>query len=107
MPLRKIRDADDAIACLNASTAAGEARATWARRHGIDPRSLNAWRLNLERGRGLGPSPLPHLVELVPMAPVFEEPPRYRVLCGPMAVEVDERFDEQVLRRLLAVVASC
>ncbi|MFZ5480446.1 MAG: hypothetical protein ACOZNI_27035 [Myxococcota bacterium] len=42
MPLRKVRTADDAIRCLNASTAAGEARATWARRNRSDPRSLNA-----------------------------------------------------------------
>ena len=48
MPLRKVRNADDAISCLTASTAAGEARATWARRHGTNPRSLNAWWLNLE-----------------------------------------------------------
>lgn len=107
MPLRKVHDADDAIRCLNASTAAGEARATWARRHGIDPRSLNAWRLNLERARRPAASRVPRLVELVPTAPAFEEPSRYRVLCGTMAVEVDERFDEGVLRRLLAVVASC
>ena len=107
MPLRKVRDADDAIRCLNASTASGEARATWARRHGIDPRSLNAWRLNLERVRRTEDSPVPRLVELVPAAPVAEEPSRYRVLCGGMAIEVDERFDEDVLRRLLVVVASC
>jgi len=107
MPLRKVRDADDAISCLNASTAAGEARASWARRHGVNPRSLNAWRLNLERSRRMGTTPAPRLVELVPAAPVVEEPSRYRVLCGGMAVEVDERFDDAVLRRLLAVVASC
>lgn len=107
MPLRKVRDADDALSCLNASTACGEARATWARRHGIDPRSLNAWRLNLERARRMPTPPAPRLVELVPSAPVVEEPARYRVLCGGLAVEVDERFDEDVLRRLLAVVASC
>lgn len=107
MPLRKVRDADDAIRCLNASTACGEARATWARRHGIDPRSHNAWRLNLERTRQTVASPGPRLVELVPAAPMVEEPSRYRVLCGGMVVEVDERFDEDVLRRLLAVVASC
>jgi len=107
MPLRNVRDAADAVHCLNASTASGEARATWARRHGINPRSLNAWRLNLARsGRKEGP-PKPRLVELVPAAPVVEAPSRYRVLCGGMAVEVDERFDDNVLRRLLAVVASC
>lgn len=107
MLLRKVRDADDAIHCLTASTASGEARAMWARRHGINPRSLNAWRLNLARAGRSEPSSIPRLVELVPSMPAVEEPVRYRVLCGGMAVEVDERFDERVLRRLLAVVASC
>jgi len=106
MPLRKVRDADDAIRCLNASNASGKTRAIWARHNGIDPRSLNAWRLNLARSRPV-PSPCsPRLVELVPSVPL-DEPARYRVLCGQMAVEVDDRFDEDVLRRLLAVVASC
>ncbi|MFZ5480447.1 MAG: hypothetical protein ACOZNI_27040 [Myxococcota bacterium] len=50
---------------------------------------------------------MPRLVELVPAAPVVEEASRYRVIRGGMAVEVDGRFDEDVLRRLLAVVASC
>ena len=43
MPLRKVRDADDAIRCLNASTAAGRP----ARRGPgatASTRSLNAWR---------------------------------------------------------------
>lgn len=107
MPLRKVRDAADARRCLNASTASGEDRATWARGHGIDPRSLNAWRLNLERSRHVVAPPVPRLVELVPASPAVEEPARYRVLCGGVAVEVDDRFDETVLRRLLAVVTSC
>jgi transposase-like protein len=107
MPLRKVRDADDAIRCLNASTTSGEERASWARRHGIDPRSLNAWRLNLARTRRAQSPAVPRLVELVPAVPATEGPSRYRVVCGEMAVEVDERFDERVLRRLLAVVASC
>jgi hypothetical protein len=107
MPLRKVRDADDAICCLNASTTSGEDRARWARRHGIDPRSLNAWRVNLARVGRVPAVAVPRLVELVPESPAVEERARYRVLCGGLAVEVDERFDEHVLRRLLAVVASC
>lgn len=107
MLLRKIHDAHDAICCLNASTASGEARASWARRHGIDPRSLNAWRLNLARSRRGSCPPTLRMVELVATQAAVEEPARYRVLCSGMAIEVDERFDGEVLRRLLAVVASC
>ena len=106
MPLRKIADAPDAIRCLNAWSASGEARPAWARRHGIDPRSLNIWRLNLERSRRPGRPGGPRMVELV-AAPSASPPVRYRVHCGPMVVEVDERFDEAVLRRLLAVARSC
>ncbi len=106
MPLRKVRDENDAIRCLNASNASGEGRASWARHNGVDPRSLNAWRVNLARSRPSAPAQPPRLVELVASAPAAEAA-RYRVLCGEMAVEVDDRFDDDVLRRLLAVVASC
>lgn len=107
MPLRKVYDADDALHCLSAARAANEPRAIWARRHGIDPRSLNAWRLNLARSDRGTPATPPRLVELVPAGSVVAAPARYRVLCGEFAVEMDDRFDEAVLRRLLAVVASC
>jgi hypothetical protein len=32
---------------------------------------------------------------------------RYRILCGELAVEVNDDFDDGTLRRLLAVVAGC
>ena len=80
----------------------------WAREHGIDARSLNAWRLNLARraGRTAGSTagaPL-RLVELVP----FERPACYRVFCGPFAVELGGSIDtEQVARLLAAMAAAC
>jgi prolyl-tRNA synthetase len=41
---------------------------TWARTHGIDARSLNAWRVNLGRSRSVTRAPsIPRLVELVPL----------------------------------------
>jgi hypothetical protein len=43
---RKIEDEREARACLKA--AKGENLGRWARAHGIDGRSLNAWRINLE-----------------------------------------------------------
>jgi hypothetical protein len=46
------------------------------------------------------------LVELV--ARTDSRPPaRYTVRVGDLAVEVDDSFDDDVLRRLISVVASC
>lgn len=107
MSQRKVRDAQDARACLRAVAASGSSRAAWARDHGVDARSLNAWRLNLERSQQ---PPVPtelHLVELVPTERLVQAPAVYVVRCGDLAVEVDDRFDDDVLRRLIAVVASC
>ena len=106
MPLRKIRDAGDAATCLNAATRSGEPRATWARRHGVSPRSLNAWRLNLERAGRRASTPL-RLVELVAPDAEVCVASRYVVRVHEFAVEVDGAFDDAVLRRLLGVVASC
>lgn len=103
---RKVRDEEEARACLGAAADSGLDRAEWARQHGIDGRSLNAWRLILARRaelRRLRPSA--RLVELVRAPPV--ESARYIVRCGDLAVEVDDRFDEATLRRLLRAVSEC
>lgn len=100
---RKIRNAGDARDCLEAVQESGMARAVWARANGVDARSLNAWRLNLERGGREKPEEL-RVVELVPevrMSSVF------RVACGPFVVEVPPDFDQRALCRLLDAVASC
>ena len=106
---RKIADEADARRCLEAVAASGLPRREWARRHGVDGRSLNAWRLNLARMRSESPAVARpgslRLVELV--AHRGGEPARYVVRYGDFAVEVDERFDDGHLRRLLAVVAGC
>lgn len=104
---RKIRDAEEARACLATVEARGEPRAAWARANGIDARSLNAWRLNLERNtRRTGEL---RLVELVPTSPPAQpsSPARYQVHVGGFTVEVDDRFDDGVLARLLGVVTGC
>ena len=49
MPGRKIRDESDARECLAAVRVAGGDRVAWAREHRVDARSLNAWRVALER----------------------------------------------------------
>lgn len=100
---RRVRDEADARECLRAVAQSGVSRAEWARAQGVEPRSLNAWRVNLERGeRRLRPG----VVELVAANP----PPSrssFTVRCGPFAVEVAAGFDEHALARLLGVVAAC
>jgi len=105
---RKIRDAADARARLKAMKAArGVSHAQWAREHGIDGRSLTAWRINLGRAAPSRPRQA-RLVELVATpAGSLAGPARYVVLCGKLSVEVDGSFEEATLLRLLRVVASC
>lgn len=101
MELRRIRDAEDARRCLAAVRDSGEDRAAWARRNGVDPRSLNAWRINLDRS-----APGPRLLELVPRR--VEVPQSVLVIrCGPFAVDVPNDVDESVLTKVLAVLAAC
>lgn len=102
MARRKILDEAEAVQCLDAHCASGLTLAEWARRHGIDGRSLNIWRMNLAR-RGTAHR-APRLVELVASG---GPPSRYTVRCGRLAVEVDDDFDQETLLRLLQVVASC
>ena len=104
---RKIRDAADARACLSAAARArGRTRAEWAREHGIDGRSLNSWRVNLERGGAKKATKRKvRLVELVPALPTA--PARYVIRLGDVAVEFDQHFDDATLRRVLQVVAAC
>jgi hypothetical protein len=76
---RKVEDEDDALRCLEAAARAVLPRRNWERSVGVDPRSLNAWRVNLER-RGLGAGPraaraLPP-VEPVPRRRRLEPPAR-------------------------------
>lgn len=96
---RKIRDESDAITCLNAVEASGLARADWAHQHGIDARSLNAWRLKLRRIR-----PSLRLVELVATP---TPPARYLLRFDGLELELDDHFREDTLARLLAVVSRC
>lgn len=104
---RKIRGIAEARTCLAAAESSGLERAAWARAQGLDARSLNAWRLNLERAAARREAAsVVRLVELVPKTePVVVA--TYVILCGDLAVEVDERFEAGTLRRLLEVVRTC
>lgn len=118
MAARKIKDAKDARECLSAAKASGLTNAEWARQEGIDGRSLNAWRMNLgvsAKSRSSKKSRCskskatpPRMVELVaPAKSSMPKRPRYAVRFGELTIEVDEHFEEETLRRLVRVVASC
>lgn len=108
MPGRKILNESDARRCLAAARATRGGIAAWARAHGVDGRSLNAWHVNLAR-RGVPRvrAVSPKLVELVraPAAPAARGP--YVLHVGGVELEVGDNFDEQSLRRLVSLLKSC
>lgn len=97
---RKVRSHEDARCCLEAAERSGLGRAEWARRNGVDARSLHAWFLNTG-GRRVAAV---RFVEVLG-TPLAER--RYVVRLGDVAIEVGDDFDDDVLRRLVAVVAAC
>ena len=106
---RKIFNEQDARWCLAAVKTSRADLGTWARRHGVDGRSLNLWRANLSR-RG-APSvrtvkPV-QLVELVPAVPRNVARAPYLLRVGGVELEVGDQFDEQSLRRLVGLLKSC
>ena len=103
---RKIEDERDARACLKAAKAARLTAGQWAREHGVDGRSLNAWRINLSPRRSKRASATPRLVELVPTSPSRAEA-RYLVRVGDAEVEVTDGFREETLVRLVRALRSC
>jgi transposase-like protein len=105
---RKIEDERDARACLKAAKAAGLSAGQWAREHGVDGRSLNAWRINLaERGAGpRGRTSRPRLVELVAARTLGVEA-RYVVRVAEAEIEITDSFHEQTLVRLVRALRSC
>jgi transposase-like protein len=104
---RKIFNEQDARRCLAAAKGARGSGADWARAHGIDGRSLNAWRVNLSRRGGQPVRALaPRLVELVPAAPASAAS-RYVLRVGGVELEVGDDFNEVGLRRLVTLLKSC
>ena len=104
--VRKIRDADDAEACLGAAGKAGLAPRDWAHQHGVDARSLQMWRVLLARRRPAQPAPL-RLVELVSAVAPVAEPARYRLTCNEFTLELVGAFDDRDVLRLLRLVRAC
>lgn len=107
MERRKVADRDDAERCLEGVRRSGLSLREWAREHGVDGRSLNAWRVTLERASRRYSTQAVEMVELVPVAIPTDQGALYVVRVGALSVEVDRRFEDATLARLLRVVASC
>ena len=79
----------------------------WARARGIDGRSLNAWRINLERSRadarGRSRS---RLVELVPTGEVSSAA-RYALRVADVTIELGDDFREETLVRIVRALRAC
>jgi hypothetical protein len=93
---------------LKAAKAAGLTPGTWAREHGIDGRSLNAWRMNLSGSRPSETTsePAPRVVELVP-GPAPSGEPRFVVHVGEVSIEVPAEFHDETLVRLIRALRAC
>lgn len=106
---RKVLNEQDARRCLTAVKASRSELGAWAREHGVDGRSLNLWRVNLERRgvRGVRAA-APKLVELVVApGPVVGARAPFVLRIGGAELEVCDQFDEASLRRLVGVLRSC
>jgi len=109
---RKVRDQAEARELLSRLSHSDMDLPEFCARHGIDGRSLNCWRWNLERRESRDVAPLTHppqrlrLVEVLP-ATTPRPPATYRVHVGDVVVEIDDSFDEGTLARLLRVVTRC
>ncbi len=117
MEHRKVADRREARALLAKAARPGMDLVAVARAHGVDGRSLNAWRSNLARGARTPSAPARRaprradLIELVP-AELADQPgsagaARYtlRVMGAELAFDDDVRAD--TLRRVLEVLRSC
>lgn len=103
---RKIEDEREARRCLKAAKTAGLSAGEWAREHGVDGRSLNAWRINLSRPTSESDVQPLRLVELVPTA-IERSDSRDVVRVGELAIEIDADFDDATLVRLVRALRSC
>jgi hypothetical protein len=106
MPGRKVRDELEARRFLDAVARSGLERATWAHQHGIDARSLNAWRLVLARKEREDEAPL-RLVELVPPSRPTPRADPIRVVLDDLVIEVSADMDEAALIRVLRAARAC
>lgn len=113
---RRIDDAVEARRCLLAAKRAGQKAGEWARAHGIDGRSLHAWKINFEQGRtpapgtrrAATPGPISNaLVELVPRAITTASRARYVLEIRDARLEFGDDAVADTIRRVVEVLRSC
>lgn len=118
---RKIGDEREAARLLRAAERSGLSAGDWARRHGVDGRSLHAWQMNIARRGTLAPArrrkprreaaPAGHpLVELVPVPTAVAQrggAGRYVLEVGGARVEFGDEVSVATLRRVLEALRSC
>ena len=120
---RKIEDEGDARRCLSAVEADGGDIRAWAREHGVDGRSLHAWRVNLARWDKATPTPRRRrrmalqctvgngLVELIPTGAERAASPssagRYVLEVCNGRIEFGDDFSEATLVRVVGMLRSC
>ena len=115
---RKIDDESEARRCLRAAKLAGRSAGEWARAHGIDGRSLNAWKVNLarrgttaapRRSKPKAPPPGRGLVELVAAGSSAKVAAggRYVLEVAGARVEFGDDCSVATLRRVLEALRSC
>ena len=105
---RKVRDERDARTLLREVDSSGLSISEFCARAGVDGRSLNCWRVNLERSGAVNiassPAPVRFLEVVSTQSPSCR--PVYRVSIGDLVIEVGDDFQEETLGRLLSVAAS-
>ena len=104
---RKIINEQDANRCLQGVKNERNSLAGWAQAHGVDGRSLHAWKMALERrGTTRTRALVPRLVEIIPATSVTKAA-RYVLRIHEVELEVGVDFEEASLRRLVGVLKSC
>jgi hypothetical protein len=105
---RKVPDAETARAWLDAAERSGLDRAAWCAAAGVDARSLQCWRLALDRRATRSTSPF---VEWVPRsdspASARRDHVPLRVHVGDAIVEVPRGFHAESLADVVRVLRSC
>ena len=121
LPYWRRRQALVVVAALEAS---GKSLRRFAREHGVTASRLKRWRRRLrsepapeEQSAEDSPTPRADAIELVPVTVreprelprpgLFAPPMTLDVVVGPVTVRVPQSFDEEHLRRVVAVLASC
>ncbi len=91
---------------MAAVRAAGCDAVSWSRSNGVDARSLNCWRVNLDRRSKSASVGAIALVELVPTAPARVSG-RYVLDLGVARLEFDDSCTVDTLRRVVTAVVGC